>query len=573
MELQPVTTNNSNLFTPDTEWILAPAALLLKNEGFIPVFKNDYYILYFKLSGYTEIKLVREDNNVNFIIGNAIPRLHNEPDSLINVKGHFALIRFSGNQTILANDHFGVQKFFYTENNGIIASNHLENIIALTNQLTYNNVSRMLYLLFNYFVWGRTIFKEIRCSEPSTIIYANGLKITKEAYLKINRTKYINYSHIEKTESVSKQLVEILGQYKSQSGDNVCLTLTGGYDSRMILAGLLGQKSKISVFTFGNPESQDAINARTIAKSFNLPYRTFPIGSDLINDFHNITKNAVLSSSGMLNILRMIRMEYFRQAVGPQEDLYLGYAGSEIIRGLYPDGLLSSRFFEEYSVNRYNNESLVKAHLSKFRFEYSESDIGELLLILSEKENSMDPFQHLIQTIIPLHFGEDIRWLEMAGVKCRVPFMDIDFVEFLAKMDCISLLRPDEKRIKKNHFSRIDNPQLSASTILKLNKKLGSLLLGKGFSPRDYLFSKYFAGGRLVLKKIFYKKEPVTIFYPWYPSFLEKILSDSEINLIGFDKQKLLFDFSLEKNKGEIDYLPFTKFYNLFLIKKVFEKR
>jgi len=554
-EKQPVTIENSNICSPVIEWILAPGSLLLKNSSFFPVYNNHDYTLYFK-SPSSDLKIIKQDNYTDLIIGNAIPRLHNDPGTFINIKGHFVLIRLSDSQTIIANDHFGVQKFFYTDYKGFIASNHPENIIELMGHTTYDNVSGMLYLLFNYFVWGRTIFKGIKYSGPSTIIYSDGSEIKKETYLRIDRTKKRNHSLNKTSVAVSEQLVEILEQYNLYDAGNVCITLTGGYDSRMILAGLLKHNSKISAFTFGNPISQDAMNARKIAESFNIRYRSYPIENDLINNFRTITSNAVLCSGGMLNLLRMIRMRYFKEAVSPGEVLYLGYAGSEIIRGLYPDGLLSSRFFENYSLNPNNAESIVKRYLSRFRLEYSVSDFTELLQLLSENTSALDPFQHLLQTIIPLHFGEDLRWLEMEGVKCRAPFMDIDFVEFLAEMDSISLLRPDERKIKKSHFSRIDNPWLSAAIILKLNKKLGSLPLGKGFSPRDYIFSKYLAGIKLVLRKILYKKELVTILDPWYTSFLKEILTDENIYLSEFSKQKLLSDIFYTEPKSEFDFLP-----------------
>jgi asparagine synthetase B (glutamine-hydrolysing) len=53
---------------------------------------------------------------------------------------------------------------------------------------------------------------------------------------------------------------------------DISLTLTGGMDSRLILAALLKAGVKPNCFTFGNPESKDVVFAKEISEKLGLAF-------------------------------------------------------------------------------------------------------------------------------------------------------------------------------------------------------------------------------------------------------------------------------------------------------------
>ena len=65
----------------------------------------------------------------------------------------------------------------------------------------------------------------------------------------------------------------VLVGVKSGSNKNISLTLTGGMDSRLILACLLKLGIKPNCSTYGNPYASDVIYAQTLCKSLGLNFQ------------------------------------------------------------------------------------------------------------------------------------------------------------------------------------------------------------------------------------------------------------------------------------------------------------
>ncbi len=269
--------------------------------------------------------------------------------------------------------------------------------------------------------------------------------------------------------------------------------------------------------------------------------------------------------------MRLNRITFLKAGCN-ENDLFLGYAGSEILRGLYPDGLLSSRFFLKGGLKDTDLRKLISNTLEDHFLSYRQEDLEELYFELKNNENLFKQNNHLLQVIIPLHFGEDIRWLERKGINCMTPFLDVDFYEDLAYAGCIPTLGQNEGDLNDSHFKRIDNPQLSSGIINDLYPPLARLTLGKGYSPADYLFSKYYAGFKFALSKYFSTNSYVTSLYPWYFEFLISYLNDHGNEIGYFNKEKAVTYMAGLKKFREIDLLPLSKYVNVLIINRMMDK-
>lgn len=556
------------VFPPIYDWILLHNTIRLSDDKFIPIYKNLEYSLYLKGGGNLLDKNIKiNPSEANFVFGNVTKRIDNN-NSRYDFKGYFVIISFLENKVILSNDHFGLNKFFYSVDNTFIASSNIKYILKFQKNVSLNKTAELSYLLFNYFTCGETIFKSVRYSIPATLIEIEADQRLVKSYYWKNFEQTPSKKSTEKYEKIiAEYWVEILNGY-GHNPNGLTLSLTGGYDSRMILAGLLKSTKNLNAFTFGNPLSNDAINASLISKTFNIDHSIYPLDDNSKREFLENAKGLIKESSGLANILRILRLKYFKLSAKNQGDLYLGYSGSELLRGIYPDGLMTSRFYLESYANPELQESKIIDTLQSFYFSYNKEDIKGLVEIINSNKDNTRHFTHLIQTIIPLHFGEDIRWLNQQSIITRTPFIDIDFFEKLVSLGSIPLLRPSESKIRKNHFTRINNPKLPAKVINYLNYDLGHLILGKGYSPSDYLKSKYYAGLKLIIKKNFSKARLVTEYDSWYPQFLKEYLSDSTVFLDGFDKSKIIDTIPDTNETSEIDFLIPTKYLNLHLIKQ-----
>lgn len=556
------------------DWLLLPNSIKSIDDTFKLIHKNLEFCLYIK--GQNNLTSINHSTNpevTNFIFGNPTKRINTDQGSPFDFKGHFVIISFRKNSIIISNDHFGLNKFFYSVENRFIASNNICHILSFIENRSINRFAELSYLLYNYFVWGCTIFKSVKYSLPATIIeIESGYSTERSYYWKDVKQQLPINSKVKLEKEIADYWIEVIKGY----GDNqngTTLSLTGGYDSRMILAGLLENKKRVNCFTFGNPLSNDAVNATLISKILKIDHTIYPLDNDSKRKFLEDVKIIVKDSSGLLNILRILRLKYFKLSAKKYGDLYLGYSGSEILRGLFPDGLMTSLFYSETFSNPLLIDYRIKYHLQSFHYDFNLDDVNQLREFIISNSDYSGHFKHLIHDIIPLHFGEDIRWLNQQFIFTRTPFIDIDFFQKLLSFGCIPLLKSSENKIKKNHFSRINNPKLSARIICNLNSDLGHISLGKGYSPSDYIRSKYYAGIKLMIKKYTSKPQLVTEFDSWYPGFLIEYLSDNSVDLEGFDKKKVINSISKINGSSEINFLVPTKFLNLFLIKQEFKDK
>lgn len=470
---------------------------------------------------------------------------------------------------LIENDFFGTSKFFFIPQKmeGLLAaSNDFWTLVSLFPG-KINHKSLYDYTLFNYFRKGQTFIGEIHFSSPGSSIHLETEKVSlrfKPSAESVTKSIQQAISVDNLADSWSKQLSEIV-----VPSSNYGITLTGGYDSRMILAGLSNQNIQLTALTFGQPDSDDAQIASLLADHCGLPHRIDSPGESFYENFENHAMEAVRLSGGLLNPLRMVRLSVFEQWTG-YDGIFFGYAGSELLRGLYFDSLLSSRLFYRFNTGSFNRQELkqlIHESLQEYFMIPKESIVDSLADEYLQHPEYQEPFPHLMNTIIPMHFGEDLRYLSMKGIRGIAPFLHPGFYNTLLQNNCIGLLK-QKKAFQK--LPSMDSPLVSASIITKLDRQLAGIPLTKGFSPRDYAFSKYYAGIKWMWKNklVKTKKQPVTILWPWYKKFLLDFIHRENSVFFDYDKKSMLA--ALEKHTGnsEASYLPYTRFLHLRLMEK-----
>ncbi len=538
------TDNQKKEFIPKTDWLIVQPEVAINKDEWNLLYQNGFIGLYVKKTIYkSPLK-----NSVEII--------------------------FSKENLEIRNDAFGINKFFYTSKatgNYTAVSNNLWVLVSISAQFI-NKKANYDFLLFNYFRNGNSFFEAVRYSLPNTTLVINKGKIAKE----LNRFQLHQQTVIKTNDYSFKSVIgawqDDMNSHYHSSG-NYGITLTGGYDSRMILAGLKKQDIQLTALTFGHTESDDARIASRIAESIKIPHRIDSPSLKFYENFERHAMESVVLSGGLLNPLRMVRLSVFEQWTG-YDGIFFGYAGSELLRGLYFDSLLSSRFFHRLntsSLNRNELKQLIRDSLHELFLVPQENHVDSLTDEYMENPEHQQPFTHLMNTIIPMHFGEDLRYLGMKGITGIAPFLDPVFYNTLLQNNCIGLLK-----IKKafQNIPSMDSPLLSASIITKLDSQLAGIPLTKGFSPRDYVFSSYYAGVKWLwhnkLQKR--KKQPVTILWPWYKNFLLDFIQQENSEFFEYDKKRMLAALEDHTGNSEAGYLPFTKFLHIRLMEKALKK-
>jgi asparagine synthetase B (glutamine-hydrolysing) len=545
--------NNFYHFPLSVDWILLPAGIPFNKDGFNLIFDGAGFSLF------ANRQLKEESNKSTFIFGKIMSRIEKK-DENSGIKGYYNLIRFNESSVEILNDYIGVAKFFYSGGNILIAASRPD-LIQKVSRSELHAENALLYLLFNYNIFGRTFFENIFYSEPATRIVFSGNTFQKYRY----RNDIMTASALDGKESIKKLTelwIEIISKGIKDKNTRVALTLTGGYDSRLILAGLLRNKIKPQTFTFGNINNADATTAMKVSAKAGLSHRTIEFDYCSPEILADEMSEMLNNSGGLLNPFRRIRIKAIREMFLGADLLLLGYAGSEIMRGIFPDGLLVSDFYSNYIKTRDSSQESIKHFLHKFNLSITDSLYFRVSEILKENARDLGQYSFMTNVILPMHFGEDIRYLLRKGYDCYSPFMDEDFYKGALKYGLIPLFNENNsEKMKESHFRRIDNPRVSALFLSFLNTQLMNIELNRGYSPGDYLLSKYFAGAKLLVKRYVKKRAtPVTALNPWLNVFFKTSPANSLHNL-NFNASGLAEQLIQKNPKTEYDFIPWMRLW------------
>ena len=566
------------------EWLILPKILPKPNRYQIEL-KNDKYFLCgnFQLKDYFYSE--KEGTGI-FVDGYILPELanpslkcdaefildeykKNKINFIKNFKGHFTLIIIDRSDIYIFIDHFGVIKVFYSiVDSYFYASNSIFTLIKYIDaKISIPNV--LEYLLLNYFVTGKTIFKNIKYGLGGKY-YKIDDKITENDYFSVNN--FIDTEKYKKTniDQSKKFWVDILKQYAGYFGSHeLSMALTAGLDSRMILSGLRYLGLNPNTFTFGEKKSIDVTIAEKIANKLNLVHHHYYPDGIFFNTYSNLAKETVITGNTLVSSYRTHRYDAYKKHKQFSNAIIWGFAGSEVIRGLYPDGLLISDFIKFLWLNGNQN---IKAYIENFfklhyiNLEKKQSD--ELIEQIINYKFLNNPREYLFNIIIPCHFSQDINLLHSLGIQCICPYWDLNFLRFLNSQGVLISNDRKDDYARQGHFRRRFQPMFSSKIIAALDVKCSSITLGKGYTPKDYAFSSYYSGLKYFLYRQLNKKVVPNFSYGnWYHSFLCKYIEENNFDFLRLNKHKSLNDLKLVNANDEYGFLFFTKLINLDIAK------
>lgn len=533
------------------DWILLPSHIIFNDDGFHLLSSRNGFNLFS-----TQLP-TKEDNKSTFVFGKIMPKIQGGD---IELKGYYNLINFNDKSVEIFNDYLGVAKFFYSGGTFPVAASRLD-LVHKVIRARFITENALLYLLFNYNVFGTTFFEDIYYSEPATKISIHENKLKKTCY----RNDFKPVKEQNEKEAIKKlaQLwTDIISGSSKDKNLRTALTLTGGYDSRLILAGLLFNNVRPQTFTFGNSKSADTLAAAKVSNAFSLPHKAIKFDYCSSEILVEEMSELLISSGGLLNPFRNLRIKAICEMYKDADLLYLGYGGSEILRGIFPDGLLVSDFYGSYIKTRDCSKEVIKNFLGKFKLSVDDSIYERVSEIIKRNSEILGQYSYMTQVILPMHFGEDLRYLLRKGFDCYAPFMDEDFFMGALKLNLVPLYNENNSdNVKESHFNRIDNPKVSALLLSFIYKKLMKIELNRGYSPGDYMFSKYYAGMRLILQKYLKKKaSPVTELNPWLNNFFKNNTIGNTPHILS-DATRLNEALIKKIPKTEYDFIPWIRLW------------
>jgi len=131
-----------------------------------------------------------------------------------------------------------------------------------------------------------------------------------------------------------KELFPQIAAHYLNPQEKVALSLTGGLDTRMILAALELSPGQLPSYTHGGMfnESFDVKISRKVARVCRQPHQVIDVGTKYLEDFHNLARKTVQITDGHLDVTESVGL-YTSQIIKKHAKIRLsGNYGSEILR-------------------------------------------------------------------------------------------------------------------------------------------------------------------------------------------------------------------------------------------------
>jgi len=573
------------------KWLILPNHMKRGNNLKILI-KSKYYQFY---SNIDRQSYYLENDKGLFIFGYILPVLGNSdqnvtPKNLLtkyeksgkcfirDYKGIFTLVIYYKGRFEFFTDRFGVSKFFYSgKNNMFIASNDLK-LLSEFHKKQISKINILEYFVFNYFVNGHTLYKEIRYTLGG-INYTLNSKLEKRSYFKITNfleDRDIKYQTKKDTYKKAAEIWDsIINQYlKFFSDKKISLTLTSGLDSRMILAALKKNNYLPFTFTFGHKDSMDVIGAKNLAKEINLEHTNLYPDKDFFTNYSNKVLDTLIKGNSLTTLYRAHRLDAYSKIKDKTQAIFFGFIGSEIIRGLYPDGLLIPKLVSELWLNeKLDVKQLIIDHLSRYCMDVSPEDITRLIKRISKYRFIKFADQYLFKVIIPLHFAQDIMLLEDMNISSLCPYWDIDFLNYIKNTQFFISNSRQKDFAKLGHFKRRKQPMFSSNIITLIDKNCALASLGKGYSPKDYANHQYYSYFKFLMFKLSQKIKgpyaPNFSYGDWFFDFLKVGIEKNDLGFLNLDSKNILKKINeINRPSDEYSLLPFTQLLNIDLLGK-----
>jgi len=329
-------------------------------------------------------------------------------------------------------------------------------------------------------------------------------------------------------EEYSNTFLSVIKQYLDfYEPKKISLTLTGGSDSRILLGSLLRLGHKPTTYTFGNPKSGDVIVAMNVAKALGLEYNNHYQGVLTASWFENLTNRIREEGNSIINYHRAYRLDGLLKEMenNPDSDItVVGHAGGEPIRGIYYDNLILTNLVKQWIPgNKQNRELLTNSLKSRF-VNQEEVDFDYIINYLDNlpylnKEGKEREFQLIFKLLIGNHLYQDINLYSIFHNQIIAPFMDIDYLRYLFSSPFSMIYKDNASR---NQLDRLNIPELHCNVINIIYPELTKFRLNNGYSPSEYLNSKFmYLIKRGWRKYINPKPEPNFYYDSWFQNYIQ----------------------------------------------------
>jgi hypothetical protein len=496
--------NNSFIIFPKGEDVNIP-------DHFSPISNNSNYTLY------AQPESKEQFGDITIIIdGNPLPRNYwyseygqRKKGKLVydlfskfgtsfitKIKGFFLIVIFTKDSFYVYNDIHSVKRFYFNcKNSRISLSNDLDLLKKNLDTKIDDNIA-IHQSLFQHFLFGQTIFENIKYSEYASFATLVESRLTISKYWTVDEliSDRQNTSNEEFTIVFNNTIHNYIKYFNP---NHIAITITGGRDTRSVLASLINNGNLPHTFTFGNPQNRDVVVGKLIAQTCGLTFSNPWLDNPSYNRYKLLTEEIINNKNPFVNIHRAHRLDAIKKETENKniDMLFLGAMGGDYIKGTAFDNYIVSEFIARFFFDKQiKTEKIISEILDKHSVIHTEENIQKIINTLQNSEifkdrrfTSKKDLLIIHEIIGCSHDVQDIMVYFNYVSYVMAPFMDIDIIEALFRTR-FSLKTNSKNSL--NPIARYLGGELQAKLILALCPALKDIPFASYYTPSDAAGSK-----------------------------------------------------------------------------------
>jgi asparagine synthase (glutamine-hydrolysing) len=200
---------------------------------------------------------------------------------------------------------------------------------------TLNPVSLGEFVSFGCTLQNRALFERIHLLPPASAwVFHNGLLGRQEVYF--DPRKWEEQEPLD-AESYYREMRDVVSRVLPRyllGGEPVAIALTGGLDTRVIMAWSKAPAASLPCYTFGgaNRESHDVRIGRQVATVCNQNHEVITVGQEFLSRFDHYAERTVFLSEGCVTVSNSPDLYVSERARAIAPAKIVGTWGSELLR-------------------------------------------------------------------------------------------------------------------------------------------------------------------------------------------------------------------------------------------------
>jgi len=372
----------------------------------------------------------------------------------------FCIYDSQRNTIFLARDRIGIKPLYYlNENNEFYFSSHIKGIIKNMNSPQINPVAlNYQFTLHSVVPAPHTIINNVKKLEPGyTLTISRSGDMRKRKYFDINEIEIKEYSNDEIKDNVITLLTSAIEKRINIADVPVGILLSGGLDSSLITAISKNYKDDLSTYSIGfnsinEEQGNEFYYSDMVARDYKTRHYKYNISnSDLLNSLDEV----ILNMSEPMFSQDSSAFYLLAKKVSESSKVVMSGQGADEVFGGY---FWYKKMMEEKELT--DIDTLIKYYFDRTFDNYSSSInkkyvtenfvAKDMKTKLDEMDSGLSTLDKVFRLELSTFIIDDpvkrVDNMTMShSLEARVPFLDIDLINFMLTVKSDRKIMMDEK--------------------------------------------------------------------------------------------------------------------------------